>query len=52
MVALSGQVSDDPSGSIEQQTRDVLAKIDRLLELAGTRQIARHQRLCVAAQCR
>jgi enamine deaminase RidA (YjgF/YER057c/UK114 family) len=36
MVALSGQVSDDPSGSIEEQTRDVLGKIDRLLETAGT----------------
>lgn len=29
-------MSDDPSGSIEQQTRDALAKIDRLLEMAGT----------------
>lgn len=36
MVVLSGQVSDNPSGSLEEQTQDILDKIDRLLAEAGT----------------
>lgn len=36
MVVLSGQVSDDPSGSLEEQTKNILAKIDGLLADAGT----------------
>ncbi|MDF2621631.1 MAG: endoribonuclease [Xanthobacteraceae bacterium] len=35
MVFISGQVADDPRGSILQQTGDVLAKIERLLAQAG-----------------
>ena len=35
-VVLSGLVADDPSGTIEEQTADVLGKIDRLLAEAGT----------------
>ncbi|HWA43436.1 MAG TPA: RidA family protein [Hypericibacter adhaerens] len=35
-VYLAGQVASDPSGGIEQQTREVLAAIDRLLAEAGT----------------
>jgi len=36
-VYVSGQVADDPSGSIEDQTRAVLAKVDGLLAKAGTK---------------
>lgn len=35
-VYLAGQVAADPNGGIEQQTREVLAAIDRLLAAAGT----------------
>ena len=35
-VYLSGQVGDDMSAGIEQQTRETLANIERLLDLAGT----------------
>ncbi|AGI26688.1 endoribonuclease L-PSP [Pseudomonas sp. ATCC 13867] len=35
-VYLAGQVADDLSGGVEQQTREVLASIERLLEEAGT----------------
>jgi enamine deaminase RidA (YjgF/YER057c/UK114 family) len=36
-VYLAGQVGDDmATPGIEQQTRDVLANIERLLDLAGT----------------
>ncbi|WP_445505147.1 RidA family protein [Microvirga sp. G4-2] len=36
MVVLAGQVADEPSGDIREQTADILAKIDRLLSQAGT----------------
>ncbi len=36
VVYLSGQVADDPQGDAEQQTREILAKIDDRLESAGT----------------
>lgn len=36
LVILAGQVSDDPSLDVQGQTLNVLAKIDRLLEEAGT----------------
>lgn len=35
-VYLAGQVADDPEASIEEQTRQVLAHIDRLLQEAGS----------------
>ena len=35
-VYLAGQVGDDFDAGIEQQTREVLANIERLLDLAGT----------------
>ena len=35
-VYLAGQVSDDMNAGIEQQTRETLANIERLLDLAGT----------------
>jgi enamine deaminase RidA (YjgF/YER057c/UK114 family) len=35
-VYISGQVADDCQGMIEAQTRDVLAKIEGLLKLAGS----------------
>lgn len=35
-VYLAGQLADDPSGDIRQQTRETLANIDRLLAEAGT----------------
>ncbi len=35
-VYVAGQVADDASGSIEEQTKAVLAKIDALLKEAGT----------------
>jgi enamine deaminase RidA (YjgF/YER057c/UK114 family) len=35
-VYIAGQVADDRKGSIESQTQQVLAKIDALLEAAGT----------------
>ncbi|MCF4978765.1 RidA family protein [Pseudomonas gessardii] len=35
-VYLAGQVGDDMSAGIEQQTRETLANIERLLDLAGT----------------
>ncbi|MCK1790124.1 RidA family protein [Pseudomonas violetae] len=35
-VYLAGQVGDDLSAGIEQQTRETLANIERLLDLAGT----------------
>jgi len=34
-VYLAGQVANDPNGTIEQQTREVLAAIDKLLAEAG-----------------
>ncbi|MBP2300622.1 RidA family protein [Azospirillum picis] len=36
MVHIAGQVADNRTGSIQEQTRDVLAKIDALLKEAGT----------------
>jgi enamine deaminase RidA (YjgF/YER057c/UK114 family) len=35
-VYISGQVADDRKGSLESQTQQVLAKINGLLEAAGT----------------
>ncbi len=35
-VHIAGQVADDRKSSLEQQTREVLAKIDSLLAEAGT----------------
>ena len=35
-VYLAGQVGDDMAAGIEQQTRETLNSIERLLELAGT----------------
>lgn len=35
-VYLAGQVGDDWSGDITQQTREALANIDKMLALAGT----------------
>lgn len=35
-VHIAGQVADNRNASIEEQTRDVLAKIDALLTEAGT----------------
>ena len=35
-VYLSGQVGDDMAAGIEQQTRETLGSIERLLDLAGT----------------
>ena len=35
-VYLAGQVGDDFDAGIEQQTRETLANIERLLDLAGT----------------
>lgn len=35
-VYLAGQVGDNMSAGIEQQTRETLANIERLLDLAGT----------------
>jgi enamine deaminase RidA (YjgF/YER057c/UK114 family) len=35
-VYLAGQVADDMTAGIEQQTREVIANIERLLDLAGT----------------
>ncbi|MBB6262060.1 enamine deaminase RidA (YjgF/YER057c/UK114 family) [Paenochrobactrum gallinarii] len=36
VVHIAGQVADDRKAGIEDQTRDVLAKIDALLHEAGT----------------
>jgi enamine deaminase RidA (YjgF/YER057c/UK114 family) len=36
MIALAGLVADDPSGTVEEQTKAVLDKIDRFLAEAGT----------------
>ncbi|WP_172327898.1 RidA family protein [Mangrovicoccus sp. HB161399] len=36
MVHVAGQVADDPKAPLEDQTRSVLAKIEALLEEAGT----------------
>jgi len=35
-VYLAGQVGDNMTGTIEQQTRETLNNIERLLDLAGT----------------
>ncbi len=35
-VFLAGQVAPDPSASVEGQTRQILAEIDRLLAAAGS----------------
>jgi enamine deaminase RidA (YjgF/YER057c/UK114 family) len=35
-VYLAGCVADDPSGDVKDQTKQILAEIDRLLALAGT----------------
>ncbi|MFX5756531.1 RidA family protein, partial [Acinetobacter baumannii] len=35
-VYLAGQVGEDMSAGVEQQTRETLAAIERLLEEAGT----------------
>lgn len=35
-VYLAGQVGDDMNAGIEQQTRETLANIEHLLDLAGT----------------
>ena len=36
LVFLAGQVADDKSGDIAQQTREALAKVDDMLAQAGT----------------
>lgn len=36
LLFLAGQVADDPVPSVREQTRQVLAEIDRVLALAGT----------------
>ena len=36
LVFLAGQVADDKTGDIGQQTREALAKVDTMLALAGT----------------
>ncbi|MBN9304763.1 MAG: hypothetical protein BGO82_11350 [Devosia sp. 67-54] len=36
LVYIAGQVANDPKVGIEGQTRDVLAKVDALLQAAGT----------------
>ena len=36
VVYLAGQVADDPVPSVADQTKQVLARIDRLLKQAGT----------------
>jgi enamine deaminase RidA (YjgF/YER057c/UK114 family) len=36
LVYLAGHVSSDPSASVGDQTREILAEIDRHLALAGT----------------
>ena len=35
-IYLAGQVADDPHPSVREQTRQILAKIDRLLAEAGS----------------
>ena len=35
-VFLAGQVADNPVPSVEKQTRQILARIDKLLKQAGT----------------
>ena len=35
-VFLAGQVATNPSSGVDEQTRQVLAEIDRLLALAGS----------------
>jgi enamine deaminase RidA (YjgF/YER057c/UK114 family) len=35
-VYLAGVVADDPKGDVKNQTKEILAKIDRLLAAAGT----------------
>jgi enamine deaminase RidA (YjgF/YER057c/UK114 family) len=44
MVFLSGQVADNTRGSLQEQTRDVLTKIERLLAEAGS---GKSKLLCV-----
>ena len=36
IVHLSGQVAEDPEADIQEQTRSTLARVDALLEEAGT----------------
>ena len=36
VVYLSGQVAEDPAADVQEQTRSTLARIDALLEEAGT----------------
>jgi enamine deaminase RidA (YjgF/YER057c/UK114 family) len=36
LVFLAGQVADNAAGSLEEQTRDVLSKIERLLSDSGS----------------
>jgi enamine deaminase RidA (YjgF/YER057c/UK114 family) len=36
LVFLAGQVADDKTGDIDQQTREALAKVDDMLARAGT----------------
>jgi enamine deaminase RidA (YjgF/YER057c/UK114 family) len=36
LVFLAGHVSEDPSASVLEQTRDILEQIDRHLDAAGT----------------
>lgn len=36
LVYLAGHVSDDPASSVREQTREILAEIDRHLAMAGT----------------
>ena len=36
VVYLSGQVAEDPEADIQEQTRSTLARVDKLLEEAGT----------------
>ena len=44
-VYLSGQVGDDMNAGVEQQTRETLANIEHLLDLAGTDKIPPRFRL-------
>ena len=36
VVYLSGQVAEDPEADIQEQTRSTLARVDKLLDEAGT----------------
>ncbi|MBB4227109.1 enamine deaminase RidA (YjgF/YER057c/UK114 family) [Rhizobium mongolense] len=44
LVYIAGQVAENRKAGIEDQTRDVLGKIDALLNEAGNRPLAPHRR--------